>query len=157
MPSESTFQRTLGQVDAALLDQLLGQWQLARTPTPAQLAVDGKALKGTPSLHLFSAFCGHNQSVLAQEAIPEKTNEIPQLAALLHDVPLTGVLVTADALHRQGDTARHLVQERGADYLLVVKANQPTLGDARARLHPEPVHPLKGTISPRATAGSKPA
>lgn len=74
-PSESTFQRTLGQIDAALLDQLLGQWQLARTPGPAYVAVDGKALKGTPGLHLFSAFCGENESVLAQAAIPDKTNE----------------------------------------------------------------------------------
>jgi hypothetical protein len=138
-PSESTFQRTLGQVDAALLDQLLGQWQLARAPQPKQLAVDGKALKGTPGLHLFSAFCGHNESVLAQEAIPDKTNEIPRLAPPLHHVPLGGVLVTADALHTQDDTARHLVQDRGADYLLVVKANQPTLREACARLHPEPV------------------
>ena len=49
-----------------------------------------------------------------------------------------GVLVSADALHTQDDTARHLVQERGADYLLTVKNNQPTLRAAGERLLPEP-------------------
>jgi predicted transposase YbfD/YdcC len=42
------------------------------------------------------------------------------------DVPL-GVMVTADALHTQRTHATYLVDERGADYLLIVKANQPNL------------------------------
>jgi len=75
-------------------------------------------------------------------------DERPRFDALLqsehylHDatqeVPLAGTLVTADALHTQTDTARHLVQERGADYLLVVKDNQPSLREQCARLFPEP-------------------
>jgi len=40
---------------------------------------------------------------------------------------MTGVVVTADALHTQRAHARHLVEERGADYVLTVKENQPTL------------------------------
>ena len=36
------------------------------------------------------------------------------------------MVVTADALHTQRDHASFLV-DRGADYLLVVKANQPAL------------------------------
>ena len=136
--SESTFQRVLSQIDAALLDQLLGQWLLAQAANPLHLCVDGKALKGTPGLHLFSAFCGLGERVVAQLAIPEKTNEIPMLPTLLKDVPLEGALVSADALHTQDDTARHLVQDRGADYLLVVKDNQPSLREQCARLFPEP-------------------
>ena len=41
--------------------------------------------------------------------------------------------VTADALHTQRDHASFLVG-RGADYLLVVKANQPTLHAQLAEL-----------------------
>ena len=136
--SESTFQRVLSQIDVALLDRLLGQWLLAQTSDLPHLCVDGKALKGTPGLHLFSACCGLGERVVAQLAIPEKTNEIPLLPTLLQDVPLVGTLVCADALHTQDDTARHLVQDRGADYLLVVKANQPSLREQCARLFPEP-------------------
>ncbi|MFD9487316.1 ISAs1 family transposase [Streptomyces sp. NPDC059991] len=40
---------------------------------------------------------------------------------------LTGVTVTADALHTQRDHARYLVEEKKAHCLLVVKANQPGL------------------------------
>ncbi|MEU9992632.1 ISAs1 family transposase [Streptomyces sp. NPDC048045] len=38
---------------------------------------------------------------------------------------LTGVTVTADALHTQREHARFLVERKKAHYLLVVKANQP--------------------------------
>lgn len=64
-----------------------------------------------------------------------KTNEIPRLAALLHDVPLVGVRVTGETLHTQDDTARHLEQERGTDDLAVVKAKQPVLRKACAQVH----------------------
>lgn len=137
-PSESTFQRVLCAVDAARLDQLLGQWLLADGAAHPLICVDGKTLKGTDGLHLFSAFCASQETVIAQIAVPEKTNEIPMLPILLQEVPLAGTLVTADALHTQTDTARHLVQERGADYLLVVKDNQPGLREQCARLFSEP-------------------
>jgi hypothetical protein len=109
-----------------LLDQLLGQW-LAQDRDHPHLCIDGNALHGTGGLHLFSAFCGKNETVVAQLAVPEKCNETPMLPALLKDVPIEGALVSADALHTYAETARHLVQERGADYLFVVKDNQPTL------------------------------
>jgi Domain of unknown function (DUF4338)/DDE_Tnp_1-associated/Transposase DDE domain len=133
-PSETTFQRTLSRVDAAQLDRLLGAW-LGEADAPLQhIAIDGKALRGTDGLHLFSAFAVARESVVAQLAIPAKTNEIPMVAQLLADLPLEGTLVSADALHTQADTARHLVQERGADYLFTVKNNQPALREACERL-----------------------
>ena len=36
-------------------------------------------------------------------------------------------LVSLDALHTQDETARALVLQHGADYLLTVKGNQPTV------------------------------
>ena len=42
-------------------------------------------------------------------------------------VNLTGVTVTADALHTQREHARFLVEDKKAHYLLLVKANQPGL------------------------------
>ena len=44
---------------------------------------------------------------------------------MLRRAPLEGKLVTLDALHTQTETARIIVQERGADYLMTVKGNQP--------------------------------
>lgn len=65
--------------------------------------------------------------VLAQREIAAKTNEIPELAPLLDGQDLSGVVVSADALHTQREIARHLVTDRGADYVLTVKGNQPHL------------------------------
>jgi predicted transposase YbfD/YdcC len=58
---------------------------------------------------------------------------VPAFQPLLAGLDLAGVVVTADALHTQRDHAAFLVG-RGADYLLVVKANQPGLHDQLAGL-----------------------
>jgi predicted transposase YbfD/YdcC len=59
--------------------------------------------------------------------VPDKTNEIPCLRDLLEELDITGTVVTADALHTQTETARFLVEDKKAHYVLTVKANQPTL------------------------------
>lgn len=70
----------------------------------------------------------HDQAVvIGQIAVQEKTNEIPKLPELLAPVPLQGAVVTADALHTQHETARYLIEDKHADYLFVVKENQPSL------------------------------
>ena len=45
---------------------------------------------------------------------------------LLEQLVLTGLVVTADALHTQTEIAQQIL-DAGGDYLLVVKENQPTL------------------------------
>jgi hypothetical protein len=46
---------------------------------------------------------------------------------LLEGMDITGALVTADTAHTCADTARYLVQGHGADYLLTIKRNRPSL------------------------------
>jgi predicted transposase YbfD/YdcC len=46
------------------------------------------------------------------------------------------MLVTADALHTQSETARIIVQEKGADYLLTAKGNQKQIAANVRQLHP---------------------
>ena len=65
--------------------------------------------------------------IIAEHCIPDDTNEITQVSDLLGRVDLTGAVVTADASHAQRDTAEYIAGERGADYLLTVKGNQPRL------------------------------
>ena len=57
--------------------------------------------------------------------------------ALFARLDLDGRTVSLDALHTQAETARALVLEHGADYLLTVKGNQPTVREAIERLVPE--------------------
>jgi hypothetical protein len=136
-PSEATFWRVLSEVPAQTLDDALGQWPLAHAPKEEAIAVDGKTVRGA-GVHLFSAFLHSAQAVVSQQRVPEKTNEITCLPELLEKVPLEGKVVTADALHTQQATARHLVQDRGADYVLVVKDNQQTLRQQCQHRLPQP-------------------
>ena len=73
--------------------------------------------------------------VVGQIEVGEKTNEIPKLPELLAPLPLQGAVVTADAMHTQQATARYIVEDKQADYLLVVKDNQATLRQDIAALN----------------------
>jgi predicted transposase YbfD/YdcC len=130
-PSEATFRRVLQSVDGDEVDAVVGAW-LATWAGNGAVAVDGKALRGshdgeTPAVHLISALTHDERVVVAQRNVGAKTNEIPEAGPLLRAVPLAGRTVTADALHTQRELATHLVDERGADYVFIVKGNQPTL------------------------------
>lgn len=132
-PSEPTIRRVLQRLDADRLDGEIGQWLARRHPLAGRaVAVDGKTLRGghdrgQPAPHLLSAILHQEAVVIGQIAVEAKTNEIPKLPRLLDPLPLEGAVVTADALHTQTDTARYLVETKKADYLFIVKENQPTL------------------------------
>ena len=143
-PSEATLRRVLQQVDADELDRVMGGWLAEQQPVPTTggrgaVAVDGKTLHGAVGkdgrqVHLLAALAHGSGTVLAQRRVDAKTNEITGFGPLLKQVDLADRVVTADALHTQTEHARWLVEERGADYLLTVKGNQPGLARAIDRL-----------------------
>jgi predicted transposase YbfD/YdcC len=67
--------------------------------------------------------------VVAQVRVPDGTNEITQVRALLKNTRVAPgkTVATLDAAHTRRDTARYLRGVRGIDYVLTVKGNQPTL------------------------------
>jgi predicted transposase YbfD/YdcC len=72
-----------------------------------------------------------NKVVIAQHRIPDETTETTQLKELLEPVDLEGAVVTADAAHAQRETADCIAGKkedgnRGSDYFLFVKGNQPS-------------------------------
>jgi predicted transposase YbfD/YdcC len=82
--------------------------------------------------------------VLAKREVPAASNEIATFQPLLDGLDLAGAVVTADALHAQRDHASFLV-DRGAEDLLVVKANQPGL---HAQLAGLPWRTIRSWIAP---------
>jgi predicted transposase YbfD/YdcC len=70
-------------------------------------------------------------------AVAEKTNEITASADALTMLMLTGVGITGDAMFTQRAIAETIVDAEN-DYLLVVKANQPTLHAEIAALFADP-------------------
>lgn len=134
VPSESTIRRALSQVDAEMLDRAIGAWMRTRTGTLGGrrvIAIDGKTVRGARigagrAPHLVAALDHNLGVVLGQVQVAAKSNEIPALRDLLEPFDLTGLVVTADALHTQTGTAKYITS-RGGDYVLTVKANQPGL------------------------------
>jgi predicted transposase YbfD/YdcC len=150
-PSQATIRRVLARVDADALDRAIGGWLADRRQPPGRrqrwvLAVDGKRLRGSasadhPAVHLLAALDHRDGTVLAQRDVAGKTNEIAVFQPLLDGLDLAGVLVTADALHTQRAHAEFLVTTKRADYLFIVKANQPALHAQLAGL-PWPTIPV---------------
>ncbi len=134
LPSESTIRRTLAGLDADDLDARMATWMATRAGWLAGrrvIAVDGKSMRGGARAqeampHLLAALHHDTGVVAAQRAVDTKSNEIPALPVLLDQCELTDVVVTADALHCQRDTATYITG-RGGHYVLTVKGNQPRL------------------------------
>jgi predicted transposase YbfD/YdcC len=149
VPAEATIRRTLARLDADALAGAVGAWLADRErPGPAvgrrrAVAVDGKTLRGARTqtangdgrpVHLLAAMDHASRAVLAQRQVGGAPEEVPAFAPLLEPLDLAGVVVTADALQTHPDAAEFLVAAKRAHYLLVVKANQPTLLDRCRRL-----------------------
>ena len=130
-PSVDTVRRTLIDVDPDALSQAVAAYLQDAFPSHQPLALDGKtrknsASKDEPQRHLLGVIRHGLMSLVAQADVGEKENEIPVAQRVLNTLPLKNTIVTADALHTQTDTARQIVAQ-GGEYVLTVKANQPTL------------------------------
>lgn len=111
--------------------------------TACVIAIDGKTVRGSrardrPATHLLAALHTDTATVLGQQVVDIKTNEITHLPTLLTTLNQRGLLpegavITADALHTQRDTAK-AITDLGLDYALTVKRNQPKLHDHLAAL-----------------------
>jgi predicted transposase YbfD/YdcC len=134
-PSEAMIRRLLQALDPDRLTAVIGTWLAARTPAPATsraIAVDGKTLRGsrtgdTAARHVLAAADQDSGVVLASIDVDGHTNEITRFQPLLDQIgDLRDTVITADALHCQREHVAYLA-ERGADWILTVKANQPRL------------------------------
>ena len=140
-PSEKRIRTVLQEIDAAALDELTGDWLRGLAGAGLlhnllrAIAIDGKWLRGIgdgQQVKLFAAMLHEQKVIIAQHAIPEDTNEITQVRELLDPVDLDGAVVTGDAAHAQRGTAEYIAGSqddgnRGSDYFLFVKGNQPGL------------------------------
>lgn len=136
-PSAATIRRVVLAVDADLFDAVLAAWVSARASRgrPGRdmvcLAVDGKSVRGARRsdgrpVHLVAAVDHATGVIRGQVAVDAKSNELTAFEPLLDRLDVTGVVVTADAMHTQDGHARYL-HRRGAHYILIAKANRPRL------------------------------
>jgi hypothetical protein len=140
-PAVSTLSRTLRRFDAGRLEGLMSDWVRGRIDPDAfdHISIDGKAPRGSrdgdvPGPHLVAAYAPAVSAVLAQVRVDAETNEHKAALELLGILPLRGEVVVGDAMFGRRDVAESVVGA-GADYVLVVKDNQPGLeADIQASL-----------------------
>ena len=133
VPSHDTFERVFDRIDPRAFQACFQDWiaAIAAALDVRQIAIDGKTLRGSASrqlgpLHLVSAWATAQHLSLAQVAADEGSNEIPAIPKLLELLDLHGALVSIDAAGCHKAIAQKIL-DRGGDYVLVVKDNQPKL------------------------------
>jgi hypothetical protein len=151
-PSQPTFCRMMKHIDDEALEKVILQTQeQIRGPAPAHelIVLDGKQPKHGGGQSVLSAVSVPSQHYLGSAMVDTKTNEIPVARELFKKLDLDGRKVSLDALHTQDHTARDLVLQHGADYLLTVKDNQPTVRANIEKLVPAlPAHFSPSTGDP---------
>jgi predicted transposase YbfD/YdcC len=154
IPCERWLRILVNRIDPILFGRCFQSWIAALWPDRHDLiAIDGKTSrrthdqrKGLKALHTLSAYATGARLTLAQLSVPEKTNEITAIPDLLDQLAdakqLKGALVTIDAMGCQVEIADRIVGH-GADYLLALKGNQPTLeSDVEAYFNDAPAADL---------------
>lgn len=143
-PSQSTLHRIFKGIDVIKLELLLSDWSQkvfrffgSQTSSDFEGAsMDGKLLCGSSKQnasqpHLLASLSHKLGLVLGQVAVSEKCNEITASNDLIEMLVLEGLVITGDAMFTQREMAKKIIA-KGGDYLINVKANQPSLlGDIK--------------------------
>lgn len=137
VPCYDVFYKMLRRIDPEDLARKLNGWlQQNQGALPTALALDGKMIRDVVGVVTLAE---HEQGQpWAMSRMSEKQGEgqhceLKSAQRLLENGPaLDHRIVTADPLHNQKLTAQIIV-EKGGDYLLQIKGNQPTLQEYARR------------------------
>ena len=132
IPSHDTLGDVLGRLAPEVFAAAFLRWVQSALPSLAgeQVCLDGKTLRGSRgkegAVHLLSAYAAKARLVLAQRAVDGKSNEITAIPQVLDMLDLQGAVVSIDAMGCQKAIAEKIARA-GADYVLALKENHPTL------------------------------
>ncbi len=135
IPSHDRFNAVFASIKPAEFEHCLLSWitALHKVTQGQAIAIDGKTLRGSfdaasskSAIHMVSAWATANSISLGQVVTDAKSNEITAIPKLLEILVLKGAIVTIDAMGCQTEIAQKII-DGGGDYILNVKANQPTL------------------------------
>ena len=146
IPSHDTFGRVFALIDPEQFQARFRDWIAAvEERTEGEIiALDGKQLRrshdkaeGKKAIYMVSAWASENSLVLGQQKVDDRSNEITAVPQLLEMLEISGCIVTTDAMNCQVETAKKVI-ENNADYVFVVKDNQPRLLEAIQGLFDDP-------------------
>ncbi|RJY00351.1 ISAs1 family transposase [Parashewanella spongiae] len=138
VPVDDTIARVISRIKPEQFNQCFVKWMQSvnRLSKGEIIAIDGKTLRGSydredrlSTIHMINAFASKNKMVLGQLSTDVKSNEITAIPELLKLLEIKGAIVSIDAMGCQKEIAKTIIKQ-GADYLLAVKGNQPSLHEA---------------------------
>ncbi len=134
-PTKSRLSTLFRRLDVTAFEAALSRWVVSRLGTldGLHLCIDGKTARGSkdgdvPGHHLVAVYAPAAQAVLAQLRVDAKTNEHKAALELLGIVPVKGCIVSGDAAFCQRDFCEKVI-DKGGDYILIAKDNQPGLAN----------------------------
>lgn len=135
IPSTDTYRRLFERISPTEFECSFNSWlsSLVKGLGAEVIPIDGKTLKGSydrnqeqSALHVVSAWASEHRLFLGQVKVDDKSNEITAIPALLELLDISGCIITIDAMGTQHEIACR-IHDKGADYVLALKANHPTL------------------------------
>ena len=130
IPSKSTLTRVMAMVNPKWLSlSIVCILNTLIKNKPNQIMLDGKAIKSTDAIKTIETMMNivtaytDTGIALGQITVDSKSNEIPAVRELIEMLNIEGLVVTADAMHCQKETAETIIKNKG-DYVLQLKANQ---------------------------------
>lgn len=132
IPSLSTFSRIASGIDEELLTLTFTDWIGNILSTKGiHIVIDGKALraatekiKDKKAPYMLNAMDAATSLVIAQAAIPEKTNEMTAIPKLLEILDITGSTVTIDAIGAT-ETILGMIESKDGYFVQQIKKNCP--------------------------------
>ena len=132
--SEATISRMLSGIDEEMFALVLAEWVAEILKEHRiHIIIDGKALcgatekiKGGKIPYVLNAIEAATQLVIAQLAIPDKTNEISAIPQLLQQLNIQGNTFTIDAIGTNQNIMEQILNN-GGHLVLQVKKNNPAL------------------------------
>lgn len=130
IPSKATLTRVIAMINPKWLSlSIVCILNTLIKSEAKQIMLDGKVIKSTDAIktietmmNIVTAYTDTGISV-GQVTVDSKSNEIPAVQELIEMLNIEGMVVTADAMHCQKETAKAIVKNKG-DYVLQLKANQ---------------------------------
>ena len=135
-PCHATYHYVFQAISADDLAKALGSLVNVKDGL-GHVAIDGKRLRGSqhetsPGVHLLHAFSTKLQAAVGSLEVPPDSGECIEAIELIKSLPLDGAIVTGDAAFTMKPIVE-AIRERGGDYFLFVKGNQPELQAELAR------------------------
>jgi predicted transposase YbfD/YdcC len=133
-PSHDTYGDVFRWLDPEIFNQKFLEWTaglVVGTSGMKVIVLDGKSLRGSKeegksAVHLVNAFAAQARIVMGQQRADGRGGELKAMLSLLGMLNIKDSVVTCDAAgtHRE---LIEVIRDRGADYIVPVKGNQPKL------------------------------